>query len=71
MSTKDYVDVAYDNDLEKINHYIYKKEVKKTWLAKKYGCSRTTLDGYLNGTTDAPHRFILFMQHLMKSDPCQ
>lgn len=70
MSTKDYINVAYDNTLDIINDYIYKKEVKKTWLAKVYGCSRTTLDGYLNGITDVPYKFILFMQHLMKSDPC-
>ncbi len=70
MSTKDYINVAYDDTLDIIKDYIYKKEVKKTWLAKDYGCSRTTLNGYLNGTVDVPYKFILYMQRLMKSDPC-
>ena len=70
MSKNDYINVAYDTTLDKINEYIYKKEVKKIWLASTYGCSRTTLDGYLNGVTEIPYKFILFMQYLMKSDPC-
>lgn len=71
MSTKDYVNVAYNNTLDIINEYIYKKEIKKTWIAKAYGCSRTTLDGYLNGSTALPYKFVLFMQHMMESDPCK
>ena len=72
MSTKDQisVDCDYDIDLDSINEYIYRKEIKKTWLAEVYGISRTTLYGYLEGTIDMPHKFYIFMQHLMKSDPC-
>lgn len=70
MSNNDYVNVAYDKTLDSINYYIMRKEIKHTWLAKAYGCSRTTLYGYLNGTGEVPYRFILFMQQLMKSDPC-
>ncbi len=71
MSTNDYVNVAYDNTLDKINEYIYKKEIPKIKLAKEYGCSRTTLYGYLDGTVDMPYKFILYMRQLMKSDPCK
>lgn len=70
MSTKEEIIVALNKTLDEINEYIYKKEVKKSWLAKAYGCSRTTLDGYLDARVVVPHTFILFMQQLMKSDPC-
>lgn len=72
MSTKDYINVAndYNIDLDSINEYIYRKEIKITRLAKAYGCSRTTLYAYLDGSVVMPHTFYIFMQHMMKSDPC-
>ena len=71
MSTNDYINVNYIESLRAINNYIIKKELKKTYIAKAYNCSRTTLNGYLNGNVDMPYTFILFMKHLMKSDPCR
>ena len=71
MSTNDYIDVAYRKSLMAINNYIVRNEVKKTYIAKLYKCSRTTLNDYLKGNVEMPYRFILFMKHLMQSDPCK
>lgn len=71
MSTNELiiVDDAYNKTLNEINNYIYYKEIKKSYIAKKFGISRQTLYDYLNGNTEMPYRFILFMRHMMNSDP--
>ena len=63
------VDDAYNKTLNEINEYIYYKELKKAYIARKFGISRQTLYDYLNGNTEMPYRFILFMRQLMNSDP--
>lgn len=70
MNKNDYISCAYNGALDLFNEYIYKKGVKKSWLAASYGCSRTTLNSYLDGSNDIPFKFALFMRQLMKSDPC-
>ncbi len=69
MSMNEEIDVAYNATLKKINDYIYRNEVKKTYIAAAFGVSRQTLLDYLKGNNDMPYKFILFMQQLMNSDP--
>ena len=58
-NTEKQADDLLRKDLNGLINLIEDKDIKKCWLAKQLNISRQTLNDYLNGTHDMPHKVYL------------